>query len=273
MTRRTGTARSPAAPAAAQGRAGKNPPGVSPSLSPVPAAPRRAGAKGAAPAAPAALPQGGGEVRIIGGQWKRTRLPVARLAGLRPTPDRVRETLFNWLGQDLSGWRCLDAFAGTGALGLEAASRGAARVLLVEQDAGLVVQLHALCQRLEASAVAVRRGDGIAQLRECAPGSLDIAFIDPPFEEIALFAPALKAAAAALAPQGFVYLEAASAWTDAELAPLGLALHRHLRAGAVHAHLLRLAAVAVAVAEANADPAAAGVGVGVAAAAAQPLVP
>ena len=263
MTRRTGTARSPAAPAAAQGRAGKNPPGAPPSLSPVPAAPRRAGAKGAAPAA---LPQGGGEVRIIGGQWKRTRLPVARLAGLRPTPDRVRETLFNWLGQDLNGWRCLDAFAGTGALGLEAASRGAAHVLLVEQDAGLVAQLHALCQRLEASAVAVRRGDGIAQLRQCAPGSLDIAFIDPPFEDGALFAPALKAAAAALAPQGFVYLEAASAWSDADLAPLGLALHRHLRAGAVHAHLLRLAAAAVA--EANADPAAVGV-----AAAAQPVAP
>lgn len=204
------------------------------------------GAKGAAvPApAPAPLPQGAGEIRIIGGQWKRTRLPVARRPGLRPTPDRVRETLFNWLGQDLSGWRCLDAFAGTGALGLEAASRGAAQVLLVEQDAALVAQLFALCQRLVASAVTVRRGDGIAQLRQCAPGSLDIAFIDPPFEDSALFAPALRAAAAALAPQGFVYLEAASAWSDAELAPLGLALHRHLRAGAVHAHLLRLATAA-----------------------------
>ncbi len=196
--------------------------------------------------APAPLPRGAGEIRIIGGQWKRTRLPVARRPGLRPTPDRVRETLFNWLGQDLSGWRCLDAFAGTGALGLEAASRGAARVLLVEQDAALVAQLHALCQRLEAKTVTVRRGDGIAQLRQCAPGSLDIAFIDPPFEDSALFAPALRAAAAALAPQGFVYLEAASAWSDAELAPLGLGLHRHLRAGAVHAHLLRLAAATAA---------------------------
>ena len=245
MTRRAGTAKTAATPAAAQSRSGKKSPTVSKAISPAPAAPRRA--RGAVPAAvpataaAAVLPQGGGEVRIIGGQWKRTRLPVARLAGLRPTPDRVRETLFNWLGQDLNGWRCLDAFAGTGALGLEAASRGAARVLLVEQDAGLVAQLHALCQRLEASAVTVRRGDGIAQLRQCAPGSLDIAFIDPPFEGSALFAPALKAAAAALAPQGFVYLEAASAWSDDELVPLGLALHRHLRAGAVHAHLLRLA--------------------------------
>ena len=81
------------------------------------------------------------EVRIIGGQWKRTRLPVANVPGLRPTPDRVRETLFNWLGQDLSGWRCIDAFAGTGALGLEAASRGAIEVRLIEQDGALVAQL------------------------------------------------------------------------------------------------------------------------------------
>ena len=84
-----------------------------------------------------------GEVRIIGGQWKRTQLPVADKPGLRPTPDRVRETLFNWLGQDLTGWRCIDAFAGTGALGFEAASRGAAEVLLCEQDAALVAQLKA----------------------------------------------------------------------------------------------------------------------------------
>ena len=200
----------------------------------------RAGTKDAAPAV-APLPTGAGEVRIIGGQWKRTRLPVAQRPGLRPTPDRVRETLFNWLGQDLGGWRCLDAFAGTGALGLEAASRGAASVLLVEHDAVLVTQLFALCQRLEASAVTVRRGDGIAQLRQCAPASLDLAFIDPPFGDSDLFAPALKAAAAALSPQGFIYLEAASAWSDAELEPLGLVLHRHLRAGAVHAHLMRLA--------------------------------
>ncbi len=74
-----------------------------------------------APAAAPARPQGAGEIRIIGGQWKRTRLPVPQRPGLRPTPDRVRETLFNWLGQDVTGWRCLDAFAGTGALGLEAA--------------------------------------------------------------------------------------------------------------------------------------------------------
>lgn len=184
-------------------------------------------------------PTGAGQIRIIGGQWKRTRLPVAQHPGLRPTPDRVRETLFNWLGQDLSGWRCFDAFAGTGALGLEAASRGAAAVQLVESEAALVTQLGKLCQRLEATSVQLRRGDGVALLRQCAPASLDLVLIDPPFGSD-LFTPALQAAARALKPAGFVYLEAASRWTDELLAPLGLTLQRHLRAGAVHAHLLAL---------------------------------
>ena len=184
-------------------------------------------------------PTGTGQIRIIGGQWKRTRLPVAQHPGLRPTPDRVRETLFNWLGQDLSGWRCFDAFAGTGALGLEAASRGAAAVQLVESEAALVTQLGKLCQRLEATTVQLRRGDGVALLRQCAPASLDLVLIDPPFGSD-LFTPALQAAARALKPEGFVYLEAASRWTDELLAPLGLTLQRHLRAGAVHAHLLAL---------------------------------
>ena len=187
----------------------------------------------------AKVASGAGEVRIIGGQWKRTRLPVAQRPGLRPTPDRVRETLFNWLGQDLSGWHCLDAFAGTGALGLEAASRGAASVLLVEQDAALVAQLHQHQQRLQASTVRVQRGDALAALRQAAGQGLDLVLLDPPFDQPALFVPAVQAAAAALAPQGFIYLEAPSAWTQEQLAPLGLALHRHLRAGAVHAHLLQ----------------------------------
>src|SRR5512133_3644612 len=90
------------------------------------------------------------EIRIIGGQYRRIKLQVADKPGLRPTPDRVRETLFNWLGQDLSGWRCLDAFAGTGVLGFEAASRGAAQVLLVEQDAALVAQLKRIQTQLQA---------------------------------------------------------------------------------------------------------------------------
>lgn len=193
-----------------------------------------------APATTAALRHAGAprEVRIIGGQWRRTRLPVVDRPGLRPTPDRVRETLFNWLGQDLGGWRCVDAFAGTGALSFEAASRGAAEVLLLEQDAALITGLRALKQRLQADTVRVQRGDGVAALRQCAPASMQLLLIDPPFDG-ALFAPALQAAAQAVAPDGFIYLEAPSAWTDAELNPLGLVLHRHLKAGAVHAHLLR----------------------------------
>lgn len=186
-------------------------------------------------------PAGAGEVRIIGGQWRRTRLPVAHKPGLRPTPDRVRETLFNWLGQDLTGWCCFDAFAGTGALGLEAASRGAAQVQLVEQDATLVAQLQSLCQRLQAQMVQLRRGDGIAQLRQCPTARLDLVLLDPPFDSD-LFLPALQAAVPALKPQGYIYLEAPKAWDAAALAPLGLVLHRHLKAGAVQAHLLRLAA-------------------------------
>ena len=178
------------------------------------------------------------QVRIIGGQWRRTPLPVADRPGLRPTPDRVRETLFNWLGQDLTGWRCIDAFAGTGALGLEAASRGAAEVLLVEQDAGLARQLQALKERLQAQAVQVRRGDGVAALAARPAGSADLVLLDPPFDAQALFAPALAAAARAVRPTGFVYLEAPATWDAAALASAGLAPHRHMKAGAVHAHLL-----------------------------------
>src|SRR3954452_21324607 len=95
------------------------------------------------------------QVRIIGGTWKRTLLPVADRPGLRPTPDRVRETLFNWLGQDLTGWRCLDAFAGSGALGFEAASRGAAVVVLIERDPRLAAGLRDVKQRLGAEAVRI----------------------------------------------------------------------------------------------------------------------
>jgi 16S rRNA (guanine966-N2)-methyltransferase len=178
------------------------------------------------------------EIRIIGGQWKRTKLPVADRPGLRPTPDRVRETLFNWLGQDLTGWRCVDAFAGTGALGFEAASRGAAQVVMVEQDAALAEQLSATQTRLSARSVQVRRGDGVLVLGTMAPQSADLVLLDPPFDSL-LAEPALKAAAVAVAADGWIYLEAPRRWPDDELAALGLAAHRYLKAGAVHAHLLR----------------------------------
>jgi 16S rRNA (guanine966-N2)-methyltransferase len=181
------------------------------------------------------------EVRIIGGQWKRTKLPVPDKPGLRPTPDRVRETLFNWLGQDLTGWRCVDAFAGTGALGLEAASRGAADVLLLEQDPELVSLMRAAQVKLAASTVKVERANALSALAGLAPASVDLIFLDPPFDA-GLFEKALTAAGPALAAEGLLYLEAPSAWDDAKLAPYRLAVARYLKAGAVHAHLLRRAA-------------------------------
>ena len=144
---------------------------------------------------------GSGEIRIIGGAWRRRRLPVATRPGLRPTPDRVRETLFNWLGQDLSGWRCIDAFAGTGALGLEAASRGAVEVVLVEQDSALLANLSRISTQLKASGVRVERGDGIAALRQRAGQGWDVVFLDPPFadgQNDAVYTGALAAARQAL---------------------------------------------------------------------------
>jgi 16S rRNA (guanine966-N2)-methyltransferase len=173
------------------------------------------------------------EVRIIGGQWKRSKLPVAERPGLRPTPDGVRETLFNWLGPDLSGWRVLDAFAGSGALGFEAASRGAAEVLLIESDPALVRNLVAVKARLQAEAVQVIAAEALVWLARCAPARFELVLLDPPFEAN-LFDAALARAAPVVVPGGFLYLEAPREFTDASA---GFTRHRHLRAGAVHAHL------------------------------------
>ena len=173
------------------------------------------------------------EVRLIGGQWKRSKLPVLDRPGLRPTPDRVRETLFNWLGQDLTGWRVLDAFAGSGALGFEAASRGAAEVTLLERDATLVASLQASQARLGATALRVERAEALAWMARCAPQRFDLVLLDPPFDA-GLSEPALAGAARLVAPGGFVYLESGQpllTW------PEGLELHRTARAGAVHSQL------------------------------------
>ena len=178
-----------------------------------------------------------GEVRLIGGLWKRSKLPVADRPGLRPTPDRVRETLFNWLGRDLTGWRVLDAFAGSGALGFEAASRGAAEVVLLESDRVLLASLAAVKARLGATAVQVIAADALAWLARCTPARFELVLLDPPFEAD-LFDAALAAAAPAVVAGGFVYLEAPHQLVEL---PAGLDLHRHLRAGTVHAHLLRRA--------------------------------
>jgi 16S rRNA (guanine966-N2)-methyltransferase len=176
-------------------------------------------------------------VRIIGGQWKRTRLPVADLPGLRPTPDRVRETLFNWLGQDLTGWRCLDAFAGSGALGLEAASRGAADVVLLERDRNAAQGLEHLRARLVAGAVRVHNADALRWMANCAPAAFDLVFLDPPFDA-GLAEPALALAPRLLADGGQVYLESGTAPDPSALAQLGWQVRRASRAGQVHFALL-----------------------------------
>lgn len=175
------------------------------------------------------------EVRIVGGVWRRSLLPVADKPGLRPTPDRVRETLFNWLGQDLSGWRVVDAFAGSGALGFEAASRGATDVILLEQDPELVRSLNASRERLKAAHLEVRRTDAMSWLKSAPPASAELVFLDPPFQA-GWIAAALSAAARLVVPGGFVYVEAGDPLTGW---PSTLGLYRQGRAGAVHYHLLQ----------------------------------
>lgn len=179
-----------------------------------------------------------GEVRLIGGQWKRSRLPVADAPGLRPTPDRVRETLFNWLGQDLSDWRVLDAFAGSGALGFEAASRGAAAVTLLEQDSRLVASLQAVGQRLGAQSVTALRADALAWMSRAPRASFDLVLLDPPFDA-RLGEAALAAAAPLVAEHGFVYLEGPVG--SAPPTSTGLKPWRELNAGAVCARLYQRA--------------------------------
>jgi 16S rRNA (guanine966-N2)-methyltransferase len=132
----------------------------------------------------------GHQVRIIGGQWKRTPLPVLDAEGLRPTPDRVRETVFNWLNHLLDAdWahvRCLDLFAGTGALGFEAASRGAESVLMVENNPPAVRQLEATREKLKADRIMILRGDArsvVQQLVQAAGARFQVIFLDPPYHQ------------------------------------------------------------------------------------------
>lgn len=190
-----------------------------------------------------------GEVRIVGGLWKRSKLQVPDVEGLRPTSDRVRETLFNWLGQDLAGLRCVDAFAGTGALGLEAASRGAAEVCCIEANLALVQGLRRNAERLGASQLRVEAGDAVQRMAMLPAGVWDVVFLDPPFSQAqgsaagqGLFEQVLAQAVRLLAPQGMVYLEAPKAWNAEGLHPLGLEVWRQGKAGAVHYHLLQQAA-------------------------------
>lgn len=155
-----------------------------------------------------------GTVRIIGGRWRGRRLPVPDLPGLRPSGDRSRETLFNWLAPYIHGSRCADLFAGTGVLGLEAASRGAASVVLIEKTPAAAEAIRANVDVLLAGdgggEVTVLIADALDRLRSCEPGSLDIVFVDPPFgAELESRVLELLADGDCLSPGGLVYLETA----------------------------------------------------------------
>jgi 16S rRNA (guanine966-N2)-methyltransferase len=172
-------------------------------------------------------------VRIIGGQWRSRLIRFPDVRGLRPTPDRVRETVFNWLGQDLTGKRVLDLFAGSGALGLEAASRGAREVVMVERDAQAFRALAESVRQLGDGPVRLAHADALEFLASDV-GLYEVVFLDPPYARgdrdvmLARVRPRL-------APGALVYVEAAQAMQP----PAGWAAFRSARAGAVHFQLLR----------------------------------
>ena len=171
-------------------------------------------------------------IRITGGQWRSRLLPVAGVRGLRPTPDRVRETLFNWLGQDLDGLDCLDLFAGTGVLGFEAASRGAASVTLVERDPVAFAALQKAAITLRASGVEVLRRDAVEFARNSGHMH-DLVFLDPPYGRgwLQRIEPWLDRI---LKPDGWLYAE-----SEDMLDALGhWRTVRRGHAGQVHFHLM-----------------------------------
>ena len=144
-------------------------------------------------------------VRIVGGEWRSRIIRFPAAAALRPTPDRVRETLFNWLGQRLDGLRCIDVFAGSGALGFEALSRGAASVVMVESDRDTAEQLRRNARELGAQGARVVLGDAMRYLAR-SDDTFDVAFVDPPYAS-GLAPAAMQALHARLAPAARMYVE------------------------------------------------------------------
>ena len=176
---------------------------------------------------------GAGALRIVGGKYRSRVLRVPARPGLRPTPDRVRETLFNWLGQDLDGLACLDLFAGSGALGFEAASRGAARVAMVEKDRVALAELERSRAALGAEQVRIAGGDAHAFLVK-EDSRFDVVFLDPPFRQNDL--PGLLAELRPrLQPGARVYVESdapvpvAPPWTELKRARAGQVSYQLLR--------------------------------------------
>jgi 16S rRNA (guanine(966)-N(2))-methyltransferase RsmD len=192
-------------------------------------------------------PQHAKQVRIIGGSWKRTPLPVLEAQGLRPTPDRVRETVFNWLNHLKGDWgslRVLDLFAGSGALGFEAASRGAQQVTMADANAVIVRQLQAIQEKLGATNVVVQRADALALAQSLAQRGqrFDVIFLDPPYQQDFL-SRALPLCDRLVAEGGLVYAESGLPFeTEGGEAPDWLAgweIVRQDKAGMVHFHLLQ----------------------------------
>jgi 16S rRNA (guanine966-N2)-methyltransferase len=182
--------------------------------------------------------RGARELRIIGGAMRGRKWTFADVPGLRPTPDRVRETLFNWLAPHLGNMRVLDMFAGSGALAFEALSRGAASALLIEQDRAASANLRATAARFGLGAARVHAGEALAFVRSQPAGAYDLIFVDPPFDA-GLAEPALAAIGAGevLAPGGFCYLEM-PARSALPALPAGWTVHRSGKAGEVGYHLL-----------------------------------
>jgi 16S rRNA (guanine966-N2)-methyltransferase len=173
------------------------------------------------------------QIRIIGGAWRGRRVRFPAIADVRPTPDRVRETLFNWLGQDMSGAHTLDLFAGSGALSLEALSRGAHLAVAVDRNRELAHALGATARALGASGLEAHCADASAYLaRETR--LFDVVFVDPPFAQHGRDA-ILTVAASRLRPAGSLYVEA----PEVTPPPQGFGVWRHDRAGQVHYHLMR----------------------------------
>lgn len=184
---------------------------------------------------------GRNQVRIVGGLWRGRKLDFPVVAGLRPTPDRVRETLFNWLAPVIEGSRCLDLFAGSGALGFEAASRGAASVVLVERDAAVVNSLREQQRRLNAHQVDVVQADALQFLAR-APQPFDVVLLDPPFGQGLLEAALAALQRGWLAPRAWLYLEAERSLDSEQvntLLPPGFELYRSKATGQVGYHLAR----------------------------------
>jgi 16S rRNA (guanine966-N2)-methyltransferase len=187
------------------------------------------------PAAAGPLPN---KLRIIGGRWRGARIEFPPLSALRPTPDRVRETLFNWLQPVIAGARCLDLFAGSGALGIEALSRGAGHVELVDSEPSIGRHLQQTLERLGATQAAVHVGDALKYL-DGPPRQFDIVFLDPPYASNLLQRACDRLGASGwLAADAFLYLECPAHEPLPQL-PVGWVVHRTKRAGQVGYHLLR----------------------------------